>query len=63
VQKGFFVYFGARGFIMGSKRYVPDLLSMLSAFTVRGYDEGHVSILSSDLVIAKVYEFLNANSN
>jgi pimeloyl-ACP methyl ester carboxylesterase len=33
------------------------------AFTVRGYDEGHVSILSSDLVIAKVYEFLNANSN
>ena len=33
------------------------------AFTVRGYDEGHVSILSSDLVISKVYEILNANSN
>jgi pimeloyl-ACP methyl ester carboxylesterase len=33
------------------------------AFTVRGYDEGHLSILSSDLVIAKVYEILNANSD
>ena len=33
------------------------------AFAMRGYDEGHVSILSSDLVIAKVYEILNANSD
>jgi len=31
------------------------------AFAVRGYDEGHVSILSSDLVIEKVYEILNAD--
>jgi pimeloyl-ACP methyl ester carboxylesterase len=33
------------------------------AFAVRGYDESHVSILSSDPVIAKVYEILNANSD
>ena len=33
------------------------------AIAMRGYDEGHVSILSSDLVIAKVYEILNANSD
>jgi hypothetical protein len=32
------------------------------AFAMRGYDESHVSILSSDAVIAEVYEILNANS-
>jgi len=53
----------------GSSDGVIELASQLrnvaqeQAFTVRGYDEGHVSILSSDLVIAKVYEILNANSN
>lgn len=33
------------------------------ASAMRGYDESHVSILSSDLVVAKVYEILNANSD
>jgi pimeloyl-ACP methyl ester carboxylesterase len=32
------------------------------AFAMRGYDESHVSILSSDAVITEVYEILNANS-
>ena len=30
---------------------------------LRGYDEGHVSILSSDLDLEKVYTALNANSD
>ena len=30
---------------------------------VRGYDESHVSILSSEVVIEKVYEILDANSD
>ena len=33
------------------------------ASMVRGYDESHVSILSSEVVIEKVYEILDANSD
>ncbi len=33
------------------------------AFAIRGYDESHVSILSSNPVITKVYAILNVNSN
>ena len=32
------------------------------AAAMRGYDEGHVSILSSESVLLRVYEILNANS-